>query len=176
MIRHILPLVIFLFLVLVLAVGLQLDKSVVPSPLIGKQAPSFSLPSLEAMDMQFASVDLLGQVWLLNVWASWCVSCVIEHALLAKFLEHEVPIVGLNYKDTSENAISWLQKHGDPYYVSLIDANGMVGLDWGIYGVPETFLIDKQGVIRYKHIGPLNELEIKNTLLPQLQNIQNQIQ
>lgn len=171
MIKHILPLLIFLFLVAILAGGLQLDKSVIPSPLIGKPVPSFFLPRLDALDLKFSPTDLLGEVWLLNVWASWCVSCVVEHALLVKFLEREVPIVGLNYKDTPENAISWLQQHGDPYYISVIDANGMVSLDWGVYGVPETFLIDKQGVIQYKHIGPLDEFEIKNTLLPRLQNM-----
>ena len=176
MIKHIVPLLIFLFLLVVLTVGLRLDKSVVPSPLIGKPVPHFSLPRLDALDMDFAPTDLLGQVWLLNVWASWCASCVVEHALLVELLAHEVPIVGLNYKDTPENAISWLQQHGDPYYVSLLDANGMVGLDWGVYGVPETFLIDKQGVIQYKYIGPLNELEIQKNLLPKLQHMQATIQ
>lgn len=157
-----------------MVLGLRIDPSIVPSPLIGKPAPLISLPRLDMPDKSFSSVDLRGQIWLLNVWASWCVSCVAEHSLLMKFLRDDVPIVGLNYKDMTGDALDWLAKYGDPYYTSLADADGSIGLDWGVYGVPETFLIDQQGIVQYKHIGPLSRADIDNTILPRVRELQGE--
>lgn len=166
--RYLLPLIVFAVLVGFLAVGLRLDPKEVPSPLIGKPAPAFSLPQLQAPEKQFAPVDLKGQVWLFNVWASWCVSCRQEHpVLLALAKQKRITIVGLNYKDERGAALAWLKEHGgDPYALSAVDAEGRVGINWGVYGVPETFLIDQQGVIRYKHIGPLTPEALEQKILP----------
>lgn len=169
-----LPLLIFLLLAGMMVIGLQLDPRKVPSPLIGKVAPDFSLPRLGMPDTLFSLSSMRGQVWLLNVWASWCVSCVAEHPLLENFVQHNINIVGLNYKDQPSNAVHWLARHGDPYYVSAVDVYGSTGLDWGVYGVPETFLIDQQGVIRHKHIGPLSKSDIDDTILPQIWKLQNE--
>lgn len=158
----------------VMAVGLRLDPRAVPSPLLGKPAPNFTLPKLGFPKILLSPAEFKGQVWLLNVWASWCVSCVAEHPLLVKFLQDQVVIIGLNYKDMQDNANAWLARHGDPYYASLVDADGTAGLDWGVYGVPETFLIDKQGMIYYKHIGPLTESDISSTILPKILELQAQ--
>lgn len=173
-IKRFLPLAIFILLICVMAVGLKLDPRALPSPLIGKPAPHFLLKTLDTPHTLLSVNDLKDRVWLLNVWASWCVECVAEHPLLVKFLQDKVAIVGLNYKDTATDAKAWLARHGDPYYASLVDADGKVGLDWGVYGVPETFLIDKQGVVHYKKIGPLTESNINNILLPKILELQTQ--
>jgi cytochrome c biogenesis protein CcmG/thiol:disulfide interchange protein DsbE len=154
--RFLLPLAIFIVLVGFLAVGLRLNPREVPSPLIGKPVPSFRLPQLQAPDQSISPEDLRGKVWLLNVWASWCVSCRQEHPVLIELdRQKKIMIVGLNYKDDRAAAIAWLKQYGgDPYAISAVDADGRVGIDFGVYGVPETFLIDKNGVIRDKHIGP----------------------
>ncbi len=167
-----LPLLFFLLLVGIMKTGLQLDPGKIPSPLIGKTAPAFTLPVLGVSDTSFSSSDMLGRIWLLNIWASWCAACVAEHPLLERFLQHDITIVGLNYKDQPDQAIRWLVKYGDPYYISLVDANGDAGLDWGVYGVPETFLIDQLGTVRHKHIGPLSEIDINDTILPQIRELQ----
>ncbi|HOM12977.1 MAG TPA: DsbE family thiol:disulfide interchange protein, partial [Rubrivivax sp.] len=139
----------------------------VPSPLIDKPAPAFSLPRLDEPAQQLALGDLKGKVWLLNVWASWCVACRIEHPVLVDLAKSgAVPIYGLNYKDKREDALAWLAKHGDPYRVSLSDTQGLVGIDFGVYGVPETFVIDKTGTIRLKHIGPVTPDVLRDTILP----------
>jgi len=166
--RFLLPLAIFIVLVGFLAVGLRLNPREVPSPLIGKQVPSFRLPQLHASDKFIAAEDMRGKVWLLNVWASWCVSCRQEHPVLINLdRQKKIAIVGLNYKDDRTAAIAWLKQHGgDPYLVSAADTDGRVGIDFGVYGVPETFLIDKQGVIRHKHIGPVTEEALRTTILP----------
>ena len=165
--RYLLPLLVFVLLAGFLAVGLKRDPREVPSPLIDKPAPAFSLPQLDAPDQQVSPKDLLGQVWLLNVWASWCVACRQEHPLLVDVSKSgQVKLYGLNYKDKREDALGWLQQFGNPYLRSMSDTEGLVGIDYGVYGVPETFVIDKQGVIRYKQIGPVTPEALRDTLLP----------
>jgi len=149
---------VFALLVGVLAAGLTLNPREVPSPLIGKPAPPFELPLLQQEGKTFAARQMLGKVWLLNVWASWCEPCLQEHPVitaLAKTLP--APVVGLNYKDARENALPWLARHGDPFVLSVFDSTGRIGIDYGVYGVPETYVIDKKGVIRYKRIGPVTQ-------------------
>lgn len=165
--RYLLPLLVFVLLAGFLAIGLKRDPREVPSPLIDKPAPAFSLPQLDAPDQRVAAKDLLGQVWLLNVWASWCVACRQEHPLLVELSKTgQVKMYGLNYKDKREDALGWLDKLGNPYVKSVSDTEGLVGIDFGVYGVPETFVIDKQGVIRYKQIGPVTPEALRDTLLP----------
>ncbi len=161
------PLGIFLVLCGFFAVGLTLNPREVPSPLIDKPAPAFSLPTLDKPEQQLSAQELRGKVWILNVWASWCVACRVEHPLLVDFARAGiVPVYGLNYKDKRDDAIGWLQKHGDPYTRSISDTEGLVGIDFGVYGVPETFVIDKQGVIRYKQIGPVTPEVLRDTIVP----------
>lgn len=168
-----LPLAIFAVLVAFLYVGLFRDPREVPSPLIDRAAPAFSLRDLHQPDRRIAAADFQGQVWLLNVWASWCVSCRVEHPLLVELAKAKVlPIVGLDYKDKDDEARAWLAQHGDPYTVSVVDSDGRVGIDWGVYGVPETFLIDKAGMIRYKHIGPLSVDALQTKILPLVRRLQ----
>jgi cytochrome c biogenesis protein CcmG/thiol:disulfide interchange protein DsbE len=147
---------IFAALVGLLAVGLTLNPREVPSPLIGKPAPAFELPLLHAPDKSFSQKDMLGTVWVLNVWASWCPPCLAEHPIVTELARSGVaPVVGLNYKDARDDALPWLKRNGDPYKLSVFDQKGRIGIDYGVYGVPETYVIDRKGVIRYKHIGPL---------------------
>ena len=171
--RFLLPLAIFIVLVGFLAVGLRLNPREVPSPLIGKPVPSFRLPQLQAPDQSISPEDLRCKVWLLNVWASWCVSCRQEHPVLIELdRQKKIMIVGLNYTDDRAAAIAWLKQYGgDPYAISAVDADGRVGIDFGVYGVPETFLIDKNGVIRDKHIGPLTTEVLKNKILPNAEKL-----
>ena len=165
--KFLIPLIVFLVLVGFLAVGLGLKPSEVPSPLIGKPAPEFSLPKLSEPDKKFSPADMKGQVWLLNVWASWCVACKQEHPVLMELAKlNLVPIVGLDYKDQRDPALEFLRRGGDPYLLSAVDESGRVGIDYGVYGVPETFLIDKEGIIRYKHIGPITPKSLQETILP----------
>ena len=165
--RYLLPLIVFAVLLGFLAVGLKLDPREVPSPLIDKPAPAFKLPRLDAPEQALSLDDLKGKVWLLNVWASWCVACRVEHPLLVELAgTNSVPIYGLNYKDKRDDALAWLSKHGNPYVASLSDAEGLVGIDFGVYGVPETFVIDKTGTIRLKHIGPITPDVLRDTILP----------
>jgi cytochrome c biogenesis protein CcmG/thiol:disulfide interchange protein DsbE len=171
--RLLIPLAIFGILVGFLFAGLWLNPREVPSPLIGKQAPAFRLPELNAPDRRFANADMRGQVWLLNVWASWCVSCREEHPLLVDFARSKlVPVVGLNYKDNPDDARAWLRQFGDPYRLSIMDSDGRLGIDYGVYGVPETFLIDKAGVIRYKQIGPITTEALNGKILPLVRELQ----
>jgi len=165
--RFLLPLGIFILLVAFLAVGLKLDPREVPSPLVGKAAPAFELPILQQPDKRFVPGDMRGKVWLLNVWASWCVSCRDEHPMLLALAKRGVmPILGLNYKDKSDDATAWLKQFGNPYELSVVDADGRIGIDYGVYGVPETYLIDAEGVIRYKQIGPITEAILEQKILP----------
>jgi cytochrome c biogenesis protein CcmG, thiol:disulfide interchange protein DsbE len=165
--KYIVPLVVFAALVAFFAVGLTRDPREVPSPFIGKPAPQFKLTELAAPERTFGPEDMRGKVWLLNVWASWCVSCRVEHPLLVDMSRRElVPIVGLDYKDQRPDGLQWLARHGDPYRLSAYDDEGKVGIDFGVYGVPETFVIDKQGVIRYKQIGPITQEALDKTILP----------
>ena len=170
--RYLIPLGVFLVMGLFLGIGLTLDPREVPSPLIDEFAPTFTLPKLHNPQEELASKELLGQVTILNVWASWCVACREEHPLLMELAsKHNVPLYGLNYKDLREDAMRWLDFYGDPYHVSISDEEGTVGIDFGVYGVPETFVIDKQGVIRYKHIGPLTEKDWNETVQPLLEQL-----
>jgi|SRR6185436_19516416 len=172
MTRYLLPLGIFVLLVLLLGFGLSLNPREVPSPLIGKPAPQFQLPQLHDPAKTFAPKELLGKVWVLNVWASWCAACRDEHPVLADFAKSGlVPLFGLNYKDQRDDAIAWLKRFGDPYQVSLVDTDGRVGIDYGVYGVPETYVIDKLGVIRYKRIGPVTPAILKEKIVPLIQSL-----
>lgn len=171
--RFLVPLGIFAVLVGLLWAGLYLNPREVPSPLIDKPAPEFSLPLLDDPAKQLARKDLLGQVTLLNVWASWCDACREEHPLLMELARRgEVPIYGLNYKDTRQDALRWLNDLGNPYLASAFDEQGNVGIDYGVYGVPETYVIDREGIIRYKVIGPLTWDSLKNTVLPLVRKLQ----
>ena len=170
--RFLWPLGLFIVLVGFLAVGLNRDPSVVPSPLVGKPAPAFELPRLDG-DQRFGPKDMLGQVWMFNVWASWCVACREEHpVLVALAREKLLPIVGLNYKDQPADATLWLQRHGNPYGLSAVDADGRVGIDYGVYGVPETYIVDKAGVIRFKQIGPVTREVLDKKIRPLVQELQ----
>ena len=163
----------FAALVALLAVGLGLNPRDVPSPLVGKPAPAFNLTVLATPDKTLGPKDLQGKVWLLNVWASWCVSCRQEHPLLVELAKKgTVPIYGLNYKDPRDDALRWLQRYGDPYVLSIADAEGRVGIDYGVYGVPETYVIDRAGVIRYKQIGPVTQDVLEKTILPLVAELQ----
>ncbi len=187
--RFLWPLIGFVVLVALLAVGLNLNPRDVPSPLVGKPAPDFALPQLAAPEQTFSPKDMLGKVWLLNVWASWCVSCRQEHPVLVELAKRQtVPLIGLNYKEVRgdgaididkvaagaekqlviERAAAWLAKHGNPYALSALDIDGRVGIDYGVYGVPETYVIDKAGIIRMKHTGPITPEVYSSKILPLL--------
>jgi len=167
MIRFLLPLAIFAAIVGFLAKGLWLDPREVPSPLIGKPAPEFRIEKLDAPGQQIAKADLLGKVYLLNAWASWCVACREEHPfLVASARADGVTIYGLNYKDTRADGERWLSQLGNPYVASLYDPDGKLGIDFGVYAVPETFLIDKLGVVRFKQIGPITPEVWQQKILP----------
>lgn len=167
MTRYVIPLGIFVVLVAFLAIGLGRDPRKVPSPLIDKPAPDFQLTQLHDSSRTFSAAEMRGRVWLLNVWASWCISCREEHPLFLKLARSgEVPIYGLNYKDKREDALRWLQEFRDPYILSVADTEGRVGIDYGVYAVPETFLIDREGFIRFKHIGPVTTAVINDKILP----------
>jgi len=167
------PFAIFVVLVAFLAIGLKLNPREVPSPLFGKPAPAFSAPRLHAPEKTLSNVDMLGKVWMLNVWASWCVACRVEHPVLMNFAKtNTLPIIGLDYKDTAVDGTKWLAQHGDPYETSITDPDGRIGINFGVYGVPETFIIDKAGVIRHKHIGPVTEAALKDTIAPLVRELQ----
>lgn len=167
--KFLVPLAIFFVLVGFLGFGLTLNPREVPSPLVDKPAPAFQLARLDQPDSTFSLDDMKGQVFLLNVWASWCVSCRAEHPYLVDLQRQGiVPVVGLNYKDERNDALQVLRQQGDPYLVSVMDPDGRIGIEYGVYGTPETFLIDKQGVIRYKHIGPMHPQVLRDVVLPKI--------
>ena len=173
MMRYLIPLFAFIVLAAFLLVGLTLNPRQVPSPLIDKPAPVFQLNHLHEPDKVMASGDNLGKVWLLNVWASWCVACRDEHPLLVQLANSGiVPIYGLNYKDESTTAMQWLKRYGDPYTISIVDLDGKVGIDYGVYGVPETYVIDKKGIIRHKQIGPVTVDSLQKTIIPLIIELQ----
>jgi len=166
------PLGAFLALAIVLAVGLKRDPREVPSPLIDKPAPKFALARLDDAGKTVRLDDLKGKVFILNVWASWCVACREEHPVLLDFAKKRVvPVYGLNYKDTRPEASAWLARFGNPYDASFFDEDGRVGLDFGVYGVPETFIVDGNGVIRMKHIGPITPEVLANKIEPLLKKL-----
>jgi cytochrome c biogenesis protein CcmG/thiol:disulfide interchange protein DsbE len=166
-----LPLIIFAALVLLLAIGLTLNPKTVPSPLVGKPAPNFDLPDLMNVETMHNPSDWQGKVWMLTVWASWCSTCVQEQAVLNQ-LKLDMPqlwLVGLNYKDDNKDAKAWLKQYANPYSVVAVDALGKAGIDWGVYGVPETFIIDKSGKIRHKIVGALTRPMLAQEVLPLLE-------
>ncbi len=189
--KFLIPLFLFFGLVVFLAVGLKRDPREIPSPLVGKPAPAFTLPTLSG-DKPFSPADLKGQVWLFNVWATWCVACREEHPLLVEFSKTQrIPIVGLSYKEIQaadqangplseeaklalarERSQRFLQRQGDPYKLSVMDLDGRVGIDYGVYGVPETYVIDQAGVIRYKQVGPVTPELLQTTILPLIQALE----
>lgn len=174
-IRHLMPLGIFIALVILLGIGLTLNPKEVPSPFIGKQNPGFSLPKLYNPDSNFSHEEMVGKVWIFNVFASWCVSCRAEHRLLTTYArESGVPVIGLNYKDEPGDAVDWLRQLGDPYYMIVADYDGRTGIDWGVYGVPESFVVDKKGVIRYKQIGPINPKDLEEKIKPIVKQLQGE--
>jgi cytochrome c biogenesis protein CcmG/thiol:disulfide interchange protein DsbE len=171
-----LPLGLFAVVLAFLGIGLGLNPSEVPSPFIGKAAPAFALPRLDDPAQQITRDELLGQPWVLNVWASWCAPCRTEHPLVIDIARRSgVAVYGLNYKDRPEAARAWLANLGDPYRATLIDADGRVGIDYGVYGVPETFLVDRRGVVRLKHVGPLTPEVVRETVEPLLQQLKAEI-
>jgi cytochrome c biogenesis protein CcmG/thiol:disulfide interchange protein DsbE len=175
MFRYLIPLVLFIVLVVFLAIGLGRDPRQVPSPLINKPAPNFTLTQLRDPSKTFSAAELRGKVYLLNVWASWCVSCRDEHPLLMAYAKTGgIPIYGLNWKDRREDALSWLAEFGDPYILSVSDLDGRVAIDYGVYGAPETYLVDQNGVIRFKQIGAVTEDVWKDKILPMAQELNRQ--
>jgi cytochrome c biogenesis protein CcmG, thiol:disulfide interchange protein DsbE len=156
-----------------LGVGLTLDPRELPSPLIGRSAPAFALPLLQQPDKISSHREMLGTVWILNVWASWCISCREEHAALSALARSgAAPVIGLNYKDERDQALAWLERFGDPYALSLHDRDGRLGMDYGVHGVPETFIIDRKGVIRYKRVGILTQDIVRDRILPLVRELQ----
>ena len=173
MMRFILPFVVFLIMAAFMYVGLGLNPHEVPSPLVGKTAPAFALPQLHEPAKHFSPQDMKGKVWLFNVWASWCTACEYEHPLFMELSRRNlVPLYGMDYKDKREDGMAWLQQHGNPYTLVVSDAEGRVGIDYGVYGVPETYMIDKQGVIQYKHIGVVTEKDLSEKILPLVKELQ----
>jgi cytochrome c biogenesis protein CcmG/thiol:disulfide interchange protein DsbE len=172
--RYLVPLAIFIVLAAFLYRGLSIDPKRVPSPLIGKPMPEFSLPRLQDPAATLSNTDLMGKVSILNIWATWCVSCRAEHEVLLLLAQTgKVDIYGLNYKDEREPAKQWLAKLGNPYVANAFDADGRVGIDWGVYGAPETFIMDRHGIIRHKHIGPLSVDALNNEILPLIAELQS---
>jgi cytochrome c biogenesis protein CcmG/thiol:disulfide interchange protein DsbE len=173
MTRFLVPFFVFVILAVFLFIGLKLNPSEVPSPLISKAAPSFTLPQLYAPAKQFSPQDMKGKVWLFNVWASWCVACENEHPLFMDLSRKNlVPILGMAYKDKPANSQIWLRRLGDPYLLAVSDIEGRVGIDYGVYGVPETYVIDKQGIIQYKQIGAVTQQILDEKILPLVKELQ----
>ena len=165
--KILIPLVLFVVLVVFLAIGLNRDPHEVPSPLINKPAPAFDIAQLEEANKTFSPASMKGQVWILNVWASWCVACREEHPVLVELAKSQIaPVIGLDYKDKRDDALAMLSRQGNPYTLSAFDGNGRVGIDYGVYGVPETYIIDKAGVIRFKHIGPITTELLNQNIFP----------
>ena len=172
--RFLLPLGAFALIAVLLWRGLDLDPRELPSTLIDKPAPAFLLESLSDPANPVSVKQFEGKVWLLNVWASWCVACLHEHPIITTLSDH-IDIVGLNYKDKRQDALQWLEKHGNPYLTSGFDEIGDVGIDYGVYGVPETFVIDQKGHIRFKHIGPVTAESMTSQLLPVIQTLRESV-
>lgn len=173
--RALIPLGIFAVLVLLLAVGLSLDPHAVPSPLIDKPLPAFTAPQLHDPDRTFDSAELKGQVSVLNVFASWCIPCREEHPHIAALAERGIaPIYGLNYKDERDDSRAWLGRFGDLYSGIAYDLDGRVGLDLGVYGVPETFILDRRGIVRYKHVGPIDADTLDEVIVPWIERLRRE--
>jgi cytochrome c biogenesis protein CcmG/thiol:disulfide interchange protein DsbE len=172
MFRYLVPVIIFAGMIGFFYVGLQKDPKLLPSALIDKPAPSFTLTQLYNPEQKFSPEDMKGKVWILNVWASWCESCRFENPLFLEITRtSDVPIYGLNYKDKAVDAKRWLQQYGNPYQKIAVDSDGFVGIDFGVYGVPESFIIDKEGIIRYRHAGPVSRKDWREIILPMIQEL-----
>ncbi len=169
--RYLIPLAVFVVIAGFLWAGLKLNPREVPSPFVGKPAPAFTLPRLDNTQQTISTADMQGRVWVLNVWASWCGPCYAEHPFINRLAEVGVTIVGLNHKDKAVDAKRFLAEQGNPYRVIGVDADGSAGIEWGVYGVPETFVIDKAGIVRYKHIGPVTEKDLVETIKPLLDTL-----
>jgi cytochrome c biogenesis protein CcmG/thiol:disulfide interchange protein DsbE len=173
--RALIPLAAFLVLLALLAAGLRHDPRQLPSALIGRPAPTFDLPRLAASGERVSSGSLRGQVWVLNVWASWCEPCRDEQPVLVDLAARRIaPVYGLNYKDDPQPAQQWLAEAGDPYTASLVDRSGQTGIDYGVYGVPETFVIDRAGIVRYRQAGPLTAASLDGVIVPLLRKLQRE--
>lgn len=173
--RALLPLLAFIVLAVFLGIGLTKDPRKLPSTFIGKSAPDFVLPQLHNLKKTFSPKDMLGKVWVLNVWASWCVSCRAEHHVLNSMIKNnKVNLIGLNYKDAVADARGWLARYGNPYQLSASDLEGMAGIEWGVYGVPETFVIDKKGIVRLKHTGPVTNKDIIEEVIPMIRTLEKE--
>ncbi|MDA0847809.1 MAG: DsbE family thiol:disulfide interchange protein [Proteobacteria bacterium] len=187
--RHLIPLAIFLAIVVFLAIGLGLDPRALPSPLIGKPVPEFSLAAMGPQDSRlkvaagpapttFSPSSLSGRPWVLNIWASWCAECINEHPVLMQWQREprlaDIPLVGIGYKDKPTAGLEWLQRHGNPFWVVASDENGQAGMNLGVYGVPETLIMDARGVVRYRHVGPLTMQILNNKLVPLLEQLERE--
>lgn len=170
MMNRLIPLLAFIALVVLLFVGVRMnsgkDTSAIPSPLIGKPVPVLNLPELNMPQQSISLADLKGRAFVLNIWGSWCVSCRIEHPIITEMSKSGALVVGYNYKDSAEDARLWLNQFGNPYALIIQDEDGKAALDWGIYGAPETFVIDDKGIVRYKHVGPLTTEIVQQDILP----------
>lgn len=177
---YLIPLFAFASLIGLMLFGLSNDPKLIPSPFIGQPAPEFSLPRLDEPGQNVTVGEMKGKVWVLNLWASWCVSCRAEHAVLSRFIAKEkVPTIGLNYKDFGtedygDDAKKWLNTLGNPYYAVAVDTKGMAGIDWGVVGVPETFVMDKKGIVRYKFTGPVYQKAVDEILIPLVDNLRKE--
>jgi len=173
--KFIIPLILFVVLIGFLLVGLNRDPHEVPSPLINKPAPAFNVPQLAKPTVSFSPEQMKGQVWILNVWASWCIACREEHPMLIELGKANVaPLIGLDYKDKRPDAIAMLAERGNPYLLSAFDADGRVGINYGVYGVPETYIIDKAGVIRFKQIGPITPEILEKLIYPAIAKLKSE--
>ncbi len=178
--KFFIPFAAFGALVALLLFGLGNDPKAIPSPFIGQPAPAFSLPRLYKPEQKISTEDMKGQVWVLNLWASWCVSCRAEHKVLSRLIaETKIPTIGLNYKDYGtedygDEALQWLASLGNPFYAVAVDTNGSAGIDWGVVGVPETFVIDKKGIVRYKFTGPVYDQAVDEILIPLIEKLRKE--
>jgi cytochrome c biogenesis protein CcmG/thiol:disulfide interchange protein DsbE len=173
--RLVVPVVVLMGLIILMGYGLTRRPDIIPSALIGKTAPSFDVRTLASDKARISDSDLKGQVTLVNVWASWCVACRAEHGLITEISRRTgVPVVGLNYKDTDEDALRWLGRYGNPFAVVAVDQSGEVGIDWGVAAVPETFVVDRDGTIVYKVVGAITREEMNDTLIPKLEQLQSE--
>ena len=175
MLKYLIPLVVFFALVVLFILGLQNDPRLVPSPFIDKPLPDIHLPLLADPDISISSNDLKGEIFLLNIFATWCIPCRQEHPLLLDLAnKNEIKIIGLNYKDDSLEALMWLDTLGNPYSIVLFDEDGSAGIDLGLYGVPETFVINQNAVVKYKHVGPLTEKVQTEIIIPLINELKTQ--
>jgi len=178
--KFFIPIIAFIALVGLMLFGLKNDPQAIPSPFIGQEAPQFSLSKLYKPNEKITTDEMKGEVWVLNLWASWCVSCRAEHKVLTRLIEAtKVPTIGLNYKDYKteeygDEALAWLARYGNPYQSVAVDTDGAAGLDWGVVGVPETFIVDKKGIVRYKFTGPVEDKDVDGILLPLIDQLRKE--